>query len=179
MAGGKPRRRRISTSKIKTQDRIANSEKAKPKDPVKDTAPRSNTDSTKEINGTIHKELATNKKRPDWQKYSYIATCIIAVMSILGFAYTAKTSSQTSAVLKGLQDEVSSLMVPLITVDNVTVEPANLDHSMTKDNPPNMVIFNYKNASFVPVPNVQPKMPILLRFFPLEACHTKSLRSRG
>jgi len=96
----------------------------------------------------------------NWELVYYISTYILAVIAILGFYYSQKSSVKVSESLMIIQRGLSSLTEPLIKFTDYNWVIGNDDGPISLKNPPLGIIFSLKNVSHVAVHVVESKFEI-------------------
>lgn len=86
-----------------------------------------------------------------WKKVYYIATCIIAVIAVLGFVSSINSSREVSEALRTIKNGLITLTEPLMLLEDYQWVVGGENEIVSKDNPPIGVILTYKNVSGIPV----------------------------
>jgi len=88
-----------------------------------------------------------------WVKIYSIATCIIAIIAILGFIFSIKSSHNVSKALKIIKKGLIPITEPLILFDDFQwiVSSPDQNKVVSINNPPIGITFSYKNVSNIPV----------------------------
>lgn len=87
-----------------------------------------------------------------WEVLYFISTYILALVAIIGFITSQKSSEKVSKTLKLIQKGLSSLSQPLLKFSGYQwVVSGNGTDIISISNPPKGIIFSYTNVSNVPI----------------------------
>ncbi|EIJ2230974.1 TPA: hypothetical protein ACPVXA_004624 [Vibrio parahaemolyticus] len=92
------------------------------------------------------------KSFSSWEILYFVSTYILALVAVIGFWSSQKSSENVSKALKVIQRGLSSLSEPLLKFrDYQWVVGKNGTNVISVDNPPQGIMFSYANVSNVPI----------------------------
>lgn len=87
-----------------------------------------------------------------WEILYFISTYILALVAVVGFITSQKSSEKVSKTLKLIQKGLSSLSEPLLKFSGYQwVVSGNGTNIISISNPPKGILFSYTNVSNVPI----------------------------